>query len=171
LHYGGYYKAKIASELIEEIIGGKIPYTIKQVFSKIKLYGWLPISTRRDNLKQVLFACGGCIKKNSEGNVYITTLDVNTPINIPDSRIMEGGSVEYSNINKVAVTEHAYFKSDDTESKKIFSGELAGQNFTTPKGNVVRNAALVTWKEPHYDITFENCTLLNNEVDANYAVV
>ena len=170
-HYGGYYKAKIASELIEEIIGGKIPYTIKQVFSKIKLYGWLPISTRRDNLKQVLFACGGCIKKNSEGNVYITTLDVNTPINIPDSRIMEGGSVEYSNINKVAVTEHAYFKSDDTESKKIFSGELAGQNFTTPKGNVVRNAALVTWKEPHYDITFENCTLLNNEVDANYAVV
>ena len=171
LHYGGYYKAKIASELIEEIIGGKIPYTIKPVFSKIKLYGWLPISTRRDNLKQVLFACGGCIKKNSEGNVYITTLDVNTPINIPDSRIMEGGSVEYSNINKVAVTEHAYFKSDDTESKKIFSGELAGQNFTTPKGNVVRNAALVTWKEPHYDITFENCTLLNNEVDANYAVV
>lgn len=171
LHYGGYYKAKIASELIEEIIDDKIPYTIKQVFSKIKLYGWLPISTRRDNLKQVLFACGGCIKKNSEGNVYITTLDVNTPINIPDSRIMEGGSVEYSNINKVAVTEHAYFKSDDTESKKIFSGELAGQNFTTPKGNVVKNAALVTWKEPHYDITFENCTLLNNEVDANYAVV
>lgn len=171
LHYGGYYKAKIASELIEEVIGGKIPYTIKQVFSKIKLYGWLPIASRRQNLKEVLFACGGCIKKNSEGDVYITTLDANTPINIPDSRIMEGGSVEYNTISKVAVTEHAYFKSDDTQAKKIFSGEVAGQNFVTPKGHDVRNAAIVTWKEPHYDITFENCTLLNDEVDANYAII
>lgn len=169
-HYGGLYKAKIASELIEEIIGGKIPYTIKPIFSKIKVYGWLPISSRRDNLKQVLFACGGCVKKQ-DGDVYITTLDVNTPITIPDSRVIEGGNVEYSNINKVAVVEHGYYTSDDTEEIKLFNGELAGKNFVSPKGYSVKNAGIVTWNDPCYDITFENCVLLNNEVDANYAVI
>lgn len=169
-HYGGLYSGTYASDIIAEVIGGKIPYTIKPVFSKIKLYGWLPVATRRDNLKQILFACGGCIKKNTEGNAYITTLDTTTPKVIPDSKVFDSGSITYNtNISSVAVTEHGYVKLEDTASEKLFEGELIGSDFTTPKGKAVNNASLVTWEKPCYDITVSGTTLI--ESDVNYAVV
>lgn len=171
-HYGGIYQGEKADVIISDIIGGKIPYTIKEIFSKIKLYGWLPIATRRENLKQVLFACGGTIKKNDSGDVYITTLDTTTPIDIPDSRVFNGGKMSYDTlVSRVEVTEHGYIKSDDTEATKVFEGELSGQNFTTPKGYNVRNAALVTWDKPYHSLTFEGCSVLNDEYGVNYAIV
>ena len=169
-HYGGLYSGTYASDIIADVIGGKIPYTIKQVFSKIKLYGWLPVATRRENLKQILFACGGCIKKNKEGNAYISTLDTTTPKVIPDSKVFDSGSITYNtNISSVAVTEHGYVKLDDTKAEKLFEGELIGSDFTTPKGKSVTNASLVTWDAPAYDITVTGTELL--ESDVNYAVV
>lgn len=169
-HYGGLYSGTYASDIISDVIGGKIPYTIKPVFSKIKLYGWLPVATRRENLKQILFACGGCIKKNTEGNAYISTLDTTTPKVIPDSKVFDSGSITYNtNISSVAVTEHGYVKLEDTAPEKLFEGELIGSDFTTPKGKAVSNAALVTWGSPCYDITVSGTTLI--ESDVNYAVV
>ena len=169
-HYGGLYSGTYASDIIADVIGGKIPYTIKPVFSKIKLYGWLPVATRRENLKQILFACGGCIKKNTEGNAYISTLDTTTPKVIPDSKVFDSGSITYNtNISSVAVTEHGYVKLEDTAPEKLFEGELIGSDFTTPKGKAVSNAALVTWGSPCYDITVSGTTLI--ESDVNYAVV
>jgi len=152
------------------VIGGKIPYTIKPVFSKIKLYGWLPVATRRANLQQVLFACGGCIKRNEDGDAYITTLDTTTPKVIPDNRIFSAGKIKYnSNVSSVAVTEHGYVKLDNIEDTKLFKGELIGSDFTTPKGVSVSGASLVTWDNPCYDITVKGTTLI--ESDVNYAVV
>ena len=169
-HYGGLYSGTYASDIISDVIGGKIPYTIKPVFTKIKLYGWLPVATRRENLKQILFACGGCIKKNKEGNAYISTLDTTTPKVIPDSKVFDSGSITYNtNISSVAVTEHGYVKLEDTAPEKLFEGELIGSDFTTPKGKAVSNAALVTWGSPCYDITVSGTTLI--ESDVNYAVV
>lgn len=169
-HYGGVYSAKLASELIEEIIGGKIPYTIKQVFSKIKLYGWLPISTRRDNLKQVLFACGGCIQKNSDGNVYITTLNETTPKVISDSVVFATGPLKNNNsVNTVSVVEHGFVKDESVKTEELFKGELSGNNFTTPKGLAVKNCAIVTWDNPAFNINVTGSTL--KESDANYCVV
>lgn len=169
-HYGGLYSGTYASDIISDVIGGKIPYTIKPVFSKIKLYGWLPVATRRDNLKQILFACGGCIKRNSEGNAYITTLDTTTPKVIPDSKVFDSGSITYdTDVSSIAVTEHGYVKLDNAENKQLFKGELIGSDFTTPKGTSVSNASLVTWDKPCYDITVKGTDLI--ESDVNYAVV
>lgn len=169
-HYGGLYQGALASDIIADVIGGKIPYTIKQVFSKIKLYGWLPVATRRSNLQQVLFSCGGCVKKNDDGDAYITTLDTTTPKVKPDNKIFDTGSITYdTNISSVAVTEHGYVKLDDTQTEKLFEGELIGSDFTTPKGLAVTNASLVTWDNPAYDITVSGTELL--ESDVNYAVV
>lgn len=169
-HYGGLYSGTFASDIISDVIGSKIPYTIKPVFSKIKLYGWLPVATRRDNLKQILFACGGCIKRNEEGNAYITTLDTTTPKVIPDSKVFDSGSITYStDVSSIAVTEHGYVKLDNAENKQLFKGELIGSDFTTPKGVSVSNASLVTWNNPCYDITVKGTDLI--ESDVNYAVV
>ena len=94
-HYGGIYSGQTASDIIKDIIGGKITYTEHNIFSKIKVYGWLPVATRRDNLKQLLFAVGGCVKKK-DGIINFTTLTVDTPTEIPANRVYDSGKITYN---------------------------------------------------------------------------
>ena len=170
-HYGGIYTGQTASSIINEIIGGKITYTEDAIFSKIKVYGWLPIATRRDNLKQLLFAVGGCVKKKN-GIVNFSTLTVNSPTVIPSSKVYNSGKITYNApASKVEVIEHQYSKVNNAEVKEIYAGEIVGSNFISPRGQQIDNGAIITWDEPYHSITFEGTTLLNDEVGVNYAVV
>ncbi len=171
-HYGGVYTGQTASDVIKEIIGGKINYTEHSVFAKIKVYGWLPISTRRDNLKQLLFAVSGCVRKDSNCDVYFSPLNVDTPISIPENRVYESGKITYNApASRVEVVEHQFAKVDTTAVEEIYSGGIVGSNFTSPKGYEIHDGAIITWDEPYHSITFEGTTLLNNEVGVNYAIV
>ena len=171
MHYGGIYSGEYASAIIKDIIGGKIAYTEHNIFSKIKVYGWLPVATRRENLKQLLFAVGGCVKKKN-GDVYFTTLTVDTPKTIPESKVYDTGKITYdSPASRIEVVEHQFSKVDSAPSEEIYSGEIIGSSFVTPKGYSVSDAALVTWDKPYHSLTFSGCTLLNNEMGVNYAVV
>ena len=171
MHYGGIYSGEYASAIIEDIIGGKIAYTEHNIFSKIKVYGWLPVATRRENLKQLLFAVGGCVKKKN-GDVYFTTLTVDAPKAIPENKVFDTGKITYdSPASRIEVVEHQFSKVDSAPSEEVYSGEIIGSSFVTPKGYSVSDAALVTWDKPYHSLTFSNCTLLNNEKGVNYAVV
>ena len=171
MHYGGIYSGEYASAIIEDIIGGKIAYTEHNIFSKIKVYGWLPVATRRENLKQLLFAVGGCVKKKG-GDVYFTTLTVDAPKAIPENKVFDTGKITYdSPASRIEVVEHQFSKVDSAPSEEIYSGEIVGSSFVTPKGYSVSDAALVTWDKPYHSLTFSDCTLLNNEKGVNYAVV
>ena len=171
MHYGGIYSGEYASAIIEDIIGGKIAYTEHNIFSKIKVYGWLPVATRRENLKQLLFAVGGCVKKKN-GDVYFTTLTVDAPKAIPENKVFDTGKITYdSPASRIEVVEHQFSKVDSAPSEEIYSGEIVGSSFVTPKGYSVSDAALVTWDKPYHSLTFSDCTLLNNEMGVNYAVV
>ena len=171
MHYGGIYSGEYASAIIKDIIGEKIAYTEHNIFSKIKVYGWLPVATRRENLKQLLFAVGGCVKKKN-GDVYFTTLTVDAPKAIPESKVYDTGKITYdSPASRIEVVEHQFSKVDSAPSEEIYSGEIVGSSFVTPKGYSVSDAALVTWDKPYHSLTFSDCTLLNNEMGVNYAVV
>ena len=171
MHYGGIYSGEYASAIIKDIIGEKIAYTEHNIFSKIKVYGWLPVATRRENLKQLLFAVGGCVKKKS-GDVYFTTLTVDAPKSIPENKVFDTGKITYdSPASRIEVVEHQFSKVDSVPSEEVYSGEIIGSSFVTPKGYSVSDAALVTWDKPYHSLTFSNCTLLNNEKGVNYAVV
>ena len=171
MHYGGIYSGEYASTIIQDIIGGKIAYTEHNIFSKIKVYGWLPVATRRENLKQLLFAVGGCVKKKN-GDVYFTTLTVDAPKAIPENRVFDTGKITYdSPASRIEVVEHQFSKVDSAPSEEVYSGEIIGSSFVTPKGYSVSDAALVTWDKPYHSLTFSDCTLLNNEKGVNYAVV
>ena len=171
MHYGGIYSGEYASAIIKDIIGEKIAYTEHNIFSKIKVYGWLPVATRRENLKQLLFAVGGCVKKKN-GDVYFTTLTVDAPKSIPENRVFDTGKITYdSPASRIEVVEHQFSKVDSAPSEEVYSGEIIGSSFVTPKGYSVSDAALVTWDKPYHSLTFSNCTLLNNEKGVNYAVV
>ena len=171
MHYGGIYSGEYASAIIKDIIGGKIAYTEHNIFSKIKVYGWLPVATRRENLKQLLFAVGGCVKKKN-GDVYFTTLTVDVPKAIPENKVFDTGKITYdSPASRIEVVEHQFSKVDSAPSEEVYSGEIIGSSFVTPKGYSVSDAALVTWDKPYHSLTFSDCTLLNNEMGVNYAVV
>ena len=171
MHYGGIYSGEYASAIIKDIIGEKIAYTEHNIFSKIKVYGWLPVATRRENLKQLLFAVGGCVKKKN-GDVYFTTLTVDAPKAIPENKVFDTGKITYdSPASRIEVVEHQFSKVDSVSSEEVYSGEIIGSSFITPKGYSVSDAALVTWDKPYHSLTFSNCTLLNNEKGVNYAVV
>ena len=171
MHYGGIYSGEYASAIIKDIIGGKIAYTEHNIFSKIKVYGWLPVATRRENLKQLLFAVGGCVKKKN-GDVYFTTLTVDAPKAIPENKVFDTGKITYdSPASRIEVVEHQFSKVDSVPSEEVYSGEIIGSSFVTPKGYSVSDAALVTWDKPYHSLTFSDCTLLNNEKGVNYAVV
>lgn len=171
MHYGGIYSGEYASAIIKDIIGEKIAYTEHNIFSKIKVYGWLPVATRRENLKQLLFAVGGCVKKK-DGDVYFTTLTVDAPKEIPENKVFDTGKITYdSPASRIEVVEHQFSKVDSAPSEEVYSGEIIGSSFVTPKGYSVSDAALVTWDKPYHSLTFSNCTLLNNEKGVNYAVV
>ena len=171
MHYGGIYSGEYASAIIQDIIGGKIAYTEHNIFSKIKVYGWLPVATRRENLKQLLFAVGGCVKKKG-GDMYFTTLTVDAPKTIPENKVFDTGKITYdSPASRIEVVEHQFSKVDSAPSEEVYSGEIIGSSFVTPKGYSVSDAALVTWDKPYHSLTFSNCTLLNDEKGVNYAVV
>lgn len=170
-HYGGIYSGQTASQVIKDIIGGKITYTEHAIFSKIKVYGWLPVATRRDNLKQLLFAVSGCVKKK-DGDVFFSPLNVDAPTIIPSDKVYESGKITYNSpTSRIEVVEHQFAKVDTVEEKEIYSGGIVGSSFITPKGYNVNDGAIITWDEPYHSITFDGCNLLNEEVDVNYAVV
>ena len=170
-HYGGIYTGQLATDVIKEIINGKITYTEDSIFQKIKVYGWLPVATRRENLKQLLFAVGGCVKKNN-AIIHFSTLTVNTPIIVPKNRTYESGKITYNTpVSRVEVIEHQYSKAENVEIEDIYVGEVVGSNFTSPRGQQITNGAIITWDKPYHSITFDGTTLLNDEVGVNYAVV
>nr|DAZ31296.1 MAG TPA: hypothetical protein [Caudoviricetes sp.] len=151
-HYGGIYSGETASELLASICG-TIPYEIKTNLADIKLYGWLPIATARDNLSQVLFAIGATIRTDLNGVLRIATLWDGISGNLGLDRMYQGPSVtNAAKVTQVIVTEHQYIKSG--ESSTLFEG-------ATEAGSII------TFEEPVFNLSASGFTIL--ESGANYA--
>ena len=168
-HYGGMYTGETAGMVIADIIGGIVPYTVASDVAATALFGWLPIGTRRDNLRAVLFAIGAVLEKDTAGEINIAYPVATEALQIEDDDIYEGGSVDLETpATGVDVTEHSYLSlaSDDTET--LYDGEVAADTIVTPGGKTVFGA-LVTFSAPYHDLHAENGNILESGV--NYAVL
>ena len=168
-HYGGMYTGETAGTVIVDIIGGIVPYTIASGVAATPLFGWLPIGTRRDNLRAVLFAIGAVLEKDTAGEINIIYPTETDALQIADADIYVGGSVDMETpATGVDVTEHSYLSlaSDDTET--LYDGEVAADTIVTPGGKTVFGA-LVTFSAPYHDLHAENGNILESGV--NYAVL
>ena len=152
-HMGGIYTGQTVAEVVSSICN--IPYLIQSKLSRIRLYGWLPIATRRSNLAQVLFAIGGVAKVDQNGVLRIETLWNGMCSNIPESRVFWGDKVNYaSKVTEISVLEHQYIMG--TEEIKLFEG-------ATVDGDVIQ------FSEPAHSLTAQGFRIL--EQGANYARV
>lgn len=168
-HYGGIYTGETLAELVADIIHGIIPYTLDAELGATPMYGWLPKATRRDNLRNVLFAVGGLCQKDSNGDLSIVPSEADEPYDLDPSAVYMGGSVAgLSPASQVNITEHAYIALDTDETVTLFDGEAAAEPMTTPQGQEL-TAVLVEFDEPIHNLQVTNGTIL--ESGANYAVL
>ena len=154
-HNGGIYTGQTVKEVVESICA-PYPAMVKTNIQKIKLYGWLPIATKRENLTQLLFAIGATLKVDYNGVIRIEGLWDGQSAEIGADRMYSGGTVEYATpVTQVIVTEHSYNQTS-TETVDLFEG-------TASAGDKI------TFDEPCYDLVAEGFQI--TESGANYAVV
>lgn len=154
-HDGGIYTGETVKEVCEDICSPLTVY-VKTNLQNIKLYGWLPIATRRENLTQVLFAIGATFKVDYEGAIRIEGLWNGQASEIASGEIYASGAVDYATpVTEVIVTEHAYSQSA-TETSELFKG-------TTSSGDKI------TFSEPCYDFVATGFSILAS--GANWATV
>ena len=154
-HRGSIYTGQTVAEVVAEICGD-ILILIETVYRNIKLYGWLPIASARDNLRQVLFAIGAWLHTDENGTLRVQKLWDGT------ASVIDFNSVDSRNIHvkhldpvsAVAVTEHQYIAG--TEDVTLFEG-------TAQQGDVIE------FDEPAHTLTAEGFTIL--ESGANYAIL
>ena len=168
-HYGGIYNGETAGEIIEDIIGKRVEYSIDPALADIAVYGHLPIASCRDNLRDVLFAVGGQIRKDTAGELNIIPMQPKEPYEISAKEIYHGGAVTGGPpATEVQVTEHRYAQLSTDMEETLFEGEAAGGELQTPQGRSV-TGVLIEFDAPCYDLKIQNAAILESGV--NYAVI
>lgn len=161
---GGIYTGQRFDAVLAEIVGSEYSYEIEPDVAELQVYGWLPYSTRRRNLHQLLVAYGVTIIKSDTGGMLFTFLKAIDSKTIPSSRVFNGGSVAYGEpASRVEVLEHGYYYLSTAEYEVLYDTQA----------EVVENT-IVTFDKPIYapSLTVEeggNLTISSS--GTNYAVV
>lgn len=163
-HRGGIYTGQTFQEVLAEIIAGAINYTVSDEVKGIQVYGWLPYTTKRRNLHQLLIACGVVCGKDENGYPVFRFIASSAPKEIPDRRFYSGGSVDYSSpASAVDVTEHSFFALDTDEVATVYDN--------TDGSETADHTFLDFGKDaPLHDLETTG-TLVINESGVNWAIV
>ena len=154
-HNGGIYTGQTVKEIAENICN-PYPVIVKTNIQNIKIYGWLPIATKRENLCQLVFAIGATVKVDYNGVLRIEGLWDGIAAEINEDYMYSGGNIKYeTQVTQVIVTEHGYSKTA-TETTELFSG-------TASQGDKI------TFSDPCYDLVADGFSII--ESGSNYAVV
>lgn len=161
-HMGGLYTGQTAKSVIEDIMGD-IPVYLESDFTKDKIYGWLPVASRRDNLQQVLFAIGASVTKwQPTGDVSIKYLKNYATYTLNSQNIYIGSSYNYkAPATEVVVSEHAFYQS---------GYDLTVSLFDNTDGSGAVEDLLVTFDNPCYNLSTTG-TLTISSSGVNYAVI
>ena len=163
LSVGGLFNGQKFPDVLRDILGEEYQYEVSDDVAKVMVYGWLPYSTRRRNLYQLIMAYGVNIIKSDSGNMLFTFLRDSEAEGIPEGNVFCGGRMRYNDpASRVEVTEHAYHYIPTVETKTLFD------NSTTD----AVHAATVTFDDPIMTDTLETTGGLKiHSAGVNYAVI
>ena len=120
-HKGGLFSGENFILVASEILGDSIEYSVSQELAAVQVYGHLPYATRRDNLRQLLFATNGHVFRDDNKKIYFDFLDDSETVEVLDDDIFENGSVEYPKLaTKVTLTEHNYYYYSGVDTVTLF---------------------------------------------------
>lgn len=161
---GGIYTGQRFDAVAAEIMGDEYSYEIEPDVAELQVFGWLPYSTRRRNLHQLLVAYGVTITRSDTGGMLFTFLKAVDSKKIPSSRVFNGGSVVYGEpASRVEVIEHGYHYLSTTEYEVLYDTQAE-----------VAENVIVTFDKPIYapSLTIEEGgDLTISSSGTNYAVV
>lgn len=158
-HYGGIYTGQTFPEVAADIIGSSDLFSCKTEVQGIRVYGWLPVATRRENLHQLLFSCGVTVSKDADGGMVFGFPDTASVKEVPGSRIFLGGSVDYMTpATRTEVTEHTYMRLPSDETVVLYDN-TDGSGMADPDSPIIFNS-------PVYDLTASgSLTILESGVN------
>ena len=120
-HKGGLFSGENFILVASEILGDSIEYSVSPELADVRVYGHLPYATRRDNLRQLLFATNGHVFRDDNKRIYFDFLDDSETVEVLDDDIFENGSVEYPKLaTKVTLTEHNYYYYSGVDTVTLF---------------------------------------------------
>ena len=167
---GGIYTGQTFSSVFAAIVGNTISYSIDEDVAAVKIYGWLPYDTARNNLHRLLFATGAAlVRHNISSDGVDLDYDVRFPGTVirvvPEDHVALSGSVTLNiPADGVEITEHAFVALQNDEEVQLYDNtlpEIAEADHLT-----------VTFSEPMHDLTVSDPTTLTiNESGVNYAVI
>lgn len=87
-----------------------------------RVYGWIPICTKREAIHQILMPSGLSLKKDDEGNWMFGETPDGVISEINTEHIFDGGSIEYSgDVNEIILKEHYFEDTSNSTIEEIFS--------------------------------------------------
>ena len=166
-HAGGIYVSELAGDIIADIMGD-LPYSIDAVLANTALTGWLPYAQRstnhisaRDNLEQVLFACGASVMRDAN-------MDLEFSYNLPQTmtsfslygQVYAGSSRDnLAPVTLVKLTEHSFFASGSVPDTVLYEDS----------GGTVLDHYKIIFDGPYHTLTWTGASI--DESGANYAVL
>lgn len=128
-YYGGIYTGQIVRDVVADICKN-FPASVASNVAGIKLYGWLPISTRREALAQVLFAISAAFVEDATGSFTISGLSPEQVRVIPENETSQNSNIEYTSpAIDVIVLEHQY--TEGQEEITLFEGATSAGDIIT----------------------------------------
>ena len=156
---GGIYSNKNVVDLIDEIFSvSKVPYNVESGFGDVVVSGYIPYTTCREALMQVVFAIGAVADTSNSDKVNIFALSQDISQKIPKRRIMQGQSFEdETRVTAVELMSHAY--NEINETLVAYEAEKSGTG----------NNIFVSFTEPLHDLTITNGNIVESGV--NYSII
>lgn len=137
-HNGGFYNGVRADEIIADILGDGIPWTMDEDLAGVLLYGHLPKASRRDNLQQVAFALSAMVCTGHRDKIEITKPTYILRGSFDNPKGYENGSVSSGTlVTAVRVTAHSYELASTSSSlyDDVLNGETTLE-FSEPVANL-----------------------------------
>jgi hypothetical protein len=165
-YYGGIYTNKNAVELLTDIFTvAKVPYSIDDIFADAVVTGYIPFTTCRNALMQVVFSIQAVVDTSNSEVVKVFALEEDVKQTVPLNRIMQGQNfADEETVTGVEVAVHSYKPITETVDVYDASESGIGQNI------------FVKFSEPLHDLSITNGSFAvdekGNELKhANYAVI
>lgn len=158
-YYGGIYTNANAISLLEDIFNvAKVPYSINGISATETVTGYIPYTTCRDALMQVVFAIVAIVDTSNSDTVNIYRLDDTIKQSIPLNRIMQGQAFEdETRTTAVEVTSHTYKAISDEITVYDATESGTGENI------------FVTFNEPLHGLSITNGEIVSS--GTNYAII
>ena len=175
-HMGGLYRGARMYEVVADILGGSaLPVsggyrisggcaaaTVSTKAAATRIWGHLPIQSRRDALHQLLAATGAVIRSDDDLDMLITFPASGTPVRqISDDSIYDGDAISESAPSGVEISVYSFAARADTPEEALFDN-------TDGSGLVERHTVRFS-HAPVFGLRAEGLTV--HESGVNYAIV